>query len=54
MLIFHALKPYKPWILLANLPYQITFPILHLLQRNRDLAARRRDHDSRRGCTKDR
>jgi 16S rRNA (adenine1518-N6/adenine1519-N6)-dimethyltransferase len=25
----------KPWTLLANLPYQITFPILHLLQRNK-------------------
>lgn len=25
----------KPWTLLANLPYQITFPILHLLHRNR-------------------
>jgi len=23
-----------PWTLLANLPYQITFPILHMLQRN--------------------
>ncbi|HEV2601152.1 MAG TPA: 16S rRNA (adenine(1518)-N(6)/adenine(1519)-N(6))-dimethyltransferase RsmA [Candidatus Babeliales bacterium] len=24
-------KEYAPWTLLANLPYQITFPILHLL-----------------------
>ncbi|MGE0206814.1 MAG: 16S rRNA (adenine(1518)-N(6)/adenine(1519)-N(6))-dimethyltransferase RsmA [Candidatus Babeliales bacterium] len=31
------LEPYKPWTLLANLPYQITFPILHLVQRNRHL-----------------
>lgn len=30
-------EPYKPWILLANLPYQITFPILYFLQRHRDL-----------------
>ena len=34
---FSRFEPYKPWILLANLPYLITFPILHLLQRNRDL-----------------
>jgi 16S rRNA (adenine1518-N6/adenine1519-N6)-dimethyltransferase len=26
------LEPYKPWILLANLPYHITFPILHMLK----------------------
>jgi len=26
-----------PWTLLANLPYQITFPLLHMLQRNRAL-----------------
>jgi 16S rRNA (adenine1518-N6/adenine1519-N6)-dimethyltransferase len=31
------LKPHAPWILLANLPYQITFPILHLLQKQRNL-----------------
>lgn len=31
------LKAQKPWILLANLPYQVTFPILFLLQRNKDL-----------------
>ena len=34
---FSLLEPYKPWTLLANLPYQITFPILHLLQKNRHL-----------------
>lgn len=28
---------HKPWTLLANLPYQITFPILHRLQQNRHL-----------------
>lgn len=29
--------PHKPWTVLANLPYQITFPILHLFQKNRHL-----------------
>jgi 16S rRNA (adenine1518-N6/adenine1519-N6)-dimethyltransferase len=29
----------KPWTLLSNLPYQITFPILHLLYKNRHLLA---------------
>lgn len=28
---------HQPWVLLANLPYQVTFPILHFLQRNRAL-----------------
>lgn len=32
-----SLEPEKPWILLANLPYQITFPILYQLQKNRTL-----------------
>lgn len=36
---FSRLEPYAPWTLLANLPYQITFPILHLLQKNRHLLA---------------
>ena len=27
----------QPWTLLANLPYQVTFPILHALQKNRAL-----------------
>ncbi len=31
------LDEHKPWVLLANLPYVITFPILHKLQQNRDL-----------------
>ncbi len=31
------LEPHKPWTLLANLPYQITFPILYLLQKNAHL-----------------
>jgi 16S rRNA (adenine1518-N6/adenine1519-N6)-dimethyltransferase len=34
---FNRLKSNAPWILLSNLPYQITFPIMHLLQKNRDL-----------------
>jgi 16S rRNA (adenine1518-N6/adenine1519-N6)-dimethyltransferase len=36
---FTQLEPYKPWTLLANLPYQITFPILYKLQENRHLLA---------------
>lgn len=31
------LAPHAPWVLLANLPYNITFPILYLLQQNRHL-----------------
>ena len=31
---FSVFEKDKPWIILANLPYQITFPILHLLQKN--------------------
>ncbi|MFA5075311.1 MAG: 16S rRNA (adenine(1518)-N(6)/adenine(1519)-N(6))-dimethyltransferase RsmA [Candidatus Babeliales bacterium] len=34
---FNKLETYKPWVLLANLPYQITFPILFLLQKNKHL-----------------
>lgn len=34
---FTRFQEHKPWTLLANLPYQITFPILYLLQRNRAL-----------------
>lgn len=34
---FAVFEPYKPWILLANLPYQITFPILHVLKEQRAL-----------------
>ncbi|MGC2310389.1 MAG: 16S rRNA (adenine(1518)-N(6)/adenine(1519)-N(6))-dimethyltransferase RsmA [Candidatus Babeliaceae bacterium] len=36
---FKRFELYKPWILLSNLPYNITFPILELLQRNRHLLA---------------
>lgn len=36
---YSRFKPYAPWTLLANLPYQISFPILHILQKNRDLLA---------------
>ena len=32
---FTRFKEHAPWVLLANLPYQITFPILHLLQQHR-------------------
>lgn len=31
------LEPDAPWTLLANLPYQITFPLLHMFQQNRHL-----------------
>lgn len=34
---FSRFEEYKPWILLSNLPYQITFPILHTLVKNRHL-----------------
>lgn len=34
---FEQFEQYKPWILLANLPYQITYPILRVLHRNRHL-----------------
>ncbi len=36
---FSRFEENKPWTLLANLPYMITFPILHLLQRHRELLA---------------
>lgn len=31
------LTPHRPWTLLANLPYQVTFPILYQIQRWREL-----------------
>ncbi len=34
---FGRFKEHAPWTLLANLPYQITFPLLHMLQKNRYL-----------------
>ncbi len=34
---FDTLKPYAPWVLLANLPYQITFPIFYLLAEHKAL-----------------
>lgn len=34
---FSVLESHKPWILLANLPYQVTFPILYRLQEHRSL-----------------
>lgn len=36
---FAPMVPHKPWVLLANLPYQITFPILFRLVENRELLA---------------
>ena len=32
-----SLRSEQPWVLLANLPYQITFPLLYLLQKNREM-----------------
>lgn len=34
---FSIFEPYKPWILLSNLPYQVTFPILYKLVQNRHI-----------------
>jgi 16S rRNA (adenine1518-N6/adenine1519-N6)-dimethyltransferase len=34
---FVEFEQYAPWTLLANLPYQITFPFLYLMQRNRHI-----------------
>jgi len=34
---FSIFENNKPWTLLANLPYQVTFPILHRLQEHREL-----------------
>jgi 16S rRNA (adenine1518-N6/adenine1519-N6)-dimethyltransferase len=34
---FSRLSPYKPWIVLANLPYQVTFPILYTFVQHADL-----------------
>lgn len=34
---FEMLRADAPWIILANLPYQVTFPILHRIQEYRDL-----------------
>ncbi len=33
----NILEKDKPWVLLANLPYQITFPIMFLLQKHKNL-----------------
>lgn len=32
-----TMEPHRPWILLANLPYQITFPLLYKLHEQRSL-----------------
>lgn len=34
---FTKLEEHKPWTVLANLPYQVTFPILHRFQEHRHL-----------------
>jgi len=34
---FQPMEAHKSWTLLANLPYQVTFPILYMLQRQRHL-----------------
>ena len=34
---FSRFEQHKPWTLLSNLPYNVTFPILHLLQKKRHL-----------------
>jgi len=34
---FAVFNEYKPWILLSNLPYQVTFPILYKLTENHTL-----------------
>jgi 16S rRNA (adenine1518-N6/adenine1519-N6)-dimethyltransferase len=34
---FSLLQEDAPWTVLSNLPYQVTFPILHRLQENRSL-----------------
>ena len=36
---FSELKKHSPWTLLANLPYHLTFPILFLMQKHRELFA---------------
>ena len=34
---FDSLKEHAPWLVLSNLPYQVTFPILRLFQQHRHL-----------------
>jgi len=34
---FTILEEFKPWTVLSNLPYQVTFPILHTFQEQRHL-----------------
>ncbi|PKN03495.1 ribosomal RNA small subunit methyltransferase A [Candidatus Dependentiae bacterium HGW-Dependentiae-1] len=34
---FSRFREHAPWVLLANLPYQITFPILRMLHAHRDI-----------------
>lgn len=34
---FSVFEPYAPWVVLANLPYQVTFPILYAFMNHRHL-----------------
>jgi len=34
---WRRLQEYRPWTVLANLPYQVTFPILHRIQEHREM-----------------
>jgi 16S rRNA (adenine1518-N6/adenine1519-N6)-dimethyltransferase len=34
---FDRFKAYEPWTLLANLPYQISFPLLHLFVKHKEI-----------------
>jgi 16S rRNA (adenine1518-N6/adenine1519-N6)-dimethyltransferase len=34
---FAHLEPFRPWVVLANLPYQVTFPILFIFQKHKHL-----------------
>ncbi len=36
---FEQFAPHAPWTILANLPYHITFPLLHRIQQHRTLFA---------------
>lgn len=34
---WRRLQEFRPWTVLANLPYQVTFPILHRIQEHREM-----------------
>ena len=50
----NQLEPHAPWTILANLPYQVTFPILHRFVKKiqAPYCHRRCGYGSRRGCAK--